>query len=257
MIKLPPHIKNITIPVHILFLFAVTSMIAFQDWIWLWAVFVGWVLFSGLGISIGYHRILSHKALPISPITKKVLTVLGMFGCQGSSIFWVAMHRGYHHPHADTAKDFHSPYHGKWSAYMGWMFKLGLTDVNLKYAIDLLKDPFQVFVHKHHYKIIWLTVIAVALIDIRLALYGMIIPMTLAMHQENLVDLFGHTPSSGYRNFDTSDWSTNVPVLGFLCWGQGWHNNHHARPGAFDFGTGVSGKWWEFDPCRLFKPFLK
>lgn len=252
-----PHVKNITIPVHILFVVAVMSMITFHDWIWLWAVFVGWIMFSGLGIAIGFHRILSHKALPVNDKTKKVLTILGMFGCQGSAIFWAAMHRGYHHPHADTEKDFHSPYYGKWSAYMGWMTKLKPTDVNLKYAVDLLRDPFQVYVHKHYNKIIWLTVIAVALIDIRLALYGMIIPMTLAQHQENLVDLFGHTPKAGYRNFDLPDWSTNVPVLGLFAWGQGWHNNHHKSPGSFDFGTGVSGKWWEFDPCRLFKPFLK
>lgn len=257
MINIPPHVKNITIPVHILFVIAIATMINLGDYVWLWSSLLLWALFSGLGIAVGYHRVLSHKALPVPDWKKKIITILGMFGCQGSAIFWVAMHRGYHHPHADTAKDFHSPYHGKWSAYMGWMVKIVPTDVNLKYAVDLLRDKFQVFTHKHYDKIIWITISVVAVLSWKLALYGFIIAMTMAQHQENFVDLFGHSPSAGYRNFDTNDWSTNVPWLGYITWGQGWHNNHHYAPGSFDFGTSVSGKWWEFDPCRIFKPFLK
>jgi stearoyl-CoA desaturase (delta-9 desaturase) len=140
---------------------------------------------------------------------------------------------------------------------MGWMFKLKATDVNFKYAVDLLRDEFQVFCHKHYNKIIWITIAVVALLSWKLALYGFIIAMTMAQHQENLVDLFGHTPKSGYRNYDLPDWSTNVPLLGYFAWGQGWHNNHHKFPASYDFGSGCSGKWWEFDPCRLLIPFLK
>jgi stearoyl-CoA desaturase (delta-9 desaturase) len=81
--------------------------------------------------------------------------------------------------------------------------------------------------------------------------------MTIAQHQENLVDLFGHTPAAGYRNFELKDLSTNVPILGIFAWGQGWHNNHHKDPKSFDFGSGVSGKYWEYDPCTLFKWLLK
>jgi fatty-acid desaturase len=259
MIKdIPPHVKNITIPVHILFVLAVTLMVSLGDYVWLWSTLICWTLFSGAGVAVGYHRVLSHKSLDVPLWKQKILTVLGMFGCQGSAIFWCAMHRGYHHPHADTAKDFHSPYHGKWSAYMGWMTKLKPTDVNLKYSVDLLRDEFQVFCHKHYNKIIWCTLAVVALFSWKLALYGFIMAMTWAQHQENLVDLYCHVATPiGYRNFETNDWSTNVALLGWFGWGQGWHNNHHKAPRAFDFGTQVSGKWWEFDPCRLFKPFLK
>ncbi len=251
------HVKTITIPVHILFVLSVTTMIVLNDWIWLWSSVVFWMLFSGLGIAVGYHRIISHNSITISSWKKKVLSVLGLFGCQGSTIFWVALHRGYHHASTDTLKDFHSPIHGRWSAYMGWIFKLQPTDISLKYAVDLLKDPFHLFIHKHHNKIIWGTLAVVALISWQTALYGFIIAMTVAQHQENLVDLFGHTPSAGYRNFDLKDLSTNVPILGFLAWGQGWHNNHHKDPKSFDFGSSISGKWWEYDPCNLFKWLLK
>ena len=251
------HVKSITIPIHILFVLAITTMFVLHDWIWLWSSFIFWTLFSGLGIAVGYHRIISHNALAVIPWKKKVLAVLGMFGCQGSPIFWVALHRGYHHASADTVKDFHSPIHGKWSAYMGWIFKLKPTDVNLKYAVDLLRDPFHLFIHKHYNKIIWITLLVVGLISWQVALYGFVIAMTIAQHQENLVDLFGHTPAAGYRNFELKDLSTNVPILGIFAWGQGWHNNHHKDPKSFDFGSGVSGKYWEYDPCTLFKWLLK
>lgn len=252
-----PHIKNITIPVHVLFVVALVSLFVNQDWTWLWSTFAGWVLFSGFGVAVGFHRILSHKALPVSDFTKKVLTILGSFGCQGSAIFWTAVHRGYHHPYSDQEKDWHSPIHGYWNAFMGWQVKLEPQDINLKYSIDLLRDPFQAWVHKHYNKIIWLTVLVVALFSWKLALYGFIIPMTLAQHQENLVDLFCHVRWAGYRNFETKDNSSNNFLLGLFGWGQGWHNNHHQDPKSFDFGTQVSGKWWEFDPCRLLKPLLR
>jgi stearoyl-CoA desaturase (delta-9 desaturase) len=250
------HVKSITIPIHILFVLSITTMIVLDDWIWLWSSVFFWTLFSGLGIAVGYHRIISHNAIAIPLWKRKVLSILGMFGCQGSPIFWVALHRGYHHNGTDTIKDFHSPIHGRWSAYMGWIFKLAPTDVNLKYAIELLRDPFQVFIHKHHDKIIWITLLAVGLMSWQIALYGFVIAMTIAQHQENLVDLYGHTPSAGYRNFELKDLSTNVPILGVFAWGQGWHNNHHKNPKSFDFGSSISGKWWEYDPCKLFKCLL-
>jgi stearoyl-CoA desaturase (delta-9 desaturase) len=70
------------------------------------------------------------------------------------------------------------------------------------------------------------------------------------------VNLFCHLPGAGYRNFETTDQSVNVPILGYLGWGQGWHNNHHAHASKFDFGRAVSGKKWEYDPCMLFVPFI-
>ena len=130
--------------------------------------------------------------------------------------------------------------------------------IYMKYSVDLLRDQFQVFCHKHYNKIIWITIAVVALLSWKLALYGFIMAMTWAQHQENLVDLYCHMKTPvGYRNFDTNDWSTNVPLLGWFGWGQGWHNNHHQSPRSFDFGTSVSGKWWEFDPCKIFLPLLK
>jgi stearoyl-CoA desaturase (delta-9 desaturase) len=75
--------------------------------------------------------------------------------------------------------------------------------------------------------------------------------------QDNLINILGHTKALiGYRNFNTADHSFNNLIMGFLTWGQGWHNNHHHAPGSYDFGRGVSSKWWEIDPCLIFLPFV-
>jgi stearoyl-CoA desaturase (delta-9 desaturase) len=83
-----------------------------------------------------------------------------------------------------------------------------------------------------------------------------IIPAVYSLHQESLVNLRCHLKGGGYRNFDTRDNSNNRPIMGYLVWGQAWHNNHHAKAAAYDFGTTVSGKKWEFDPALLFVPFV-
>jgi stearoyl-CoA desaturase (delta-9 desaturase) len=76
--------------------------------------------------------------------------------------------------------------------------------------------------------------------------------------QDNLVNVFGHSKGGiGYRNYETKDNSYNNLFLGYFAWGQGWHNNHHYDPKSFDFGKGVSGKWWEWDPCKIFTPLLR
>lgn len=129
--------------------------------------------------------------------------------------------------------------------------------ISIKFAIDLLRKPHHIFFHKHYLKILWAVPLIVAIFDWRLALTGFWLVTMIALFQDNLTNVFGHTKAFiGYRNFETKDNSQNNPILGYLTWGQAWHNNHHYRASSFDFGSGVSGKWWEFDPCRLFKVFL-
>ena len=227
---------------------------------YLWATFVMWVLVCGLGIAVGYHRVFSHRTHKLPAWKETIILFFATFAGQGSSIFWAALHRGYHHPYSDQPKDIHSPVvYGKLHAFVGWYNTVTERNmpISIKYAIDLLKKPHHVFFHKHYLKILWLTPIVVALFDWKLALTGFWLVTMLGLFQDNMVNVFGHTKAFiGYRNFDTRDNSQNNPILGYLTWGQAWHNNHHHAPGSFDFGTGVSGKWWEFDPCRLFKVFL-
>ena len=220
-----------------------------------------WALISGLGIAVGYHRVFSHRTHRQLPKWKEnILLFFATFAGQGSPIFWVALHRGYHHPHSDKTKDLHSPVvYGKFHAFMGWFIHNTEANnvVNLKYAVDLLRKRNVVWFHEWHYKLLWAVPLVVAVIDWRLAFALFWIPGALGTVQDNAVNVYGHYKGLfGYRNFDIDDNSHNNVWLGWFGWGQGWHNNHHAYPANYDFGSGTSRRWWEFDPCRLYLPFL-
>lgn len=227
---------------------------------YLWFTLLGWILISGLGVATGFHRVFSHNNYPNMPIWKEnVLLLLGTLSGQGSSITWTAIHRGYHHKYTDTDRDLHSPTKGIYHAFFGWTTEINEANsiVNLKYAVNLLKKPNHVWFHKHQMTILWAAPIIIALFNWQLCLALICLPTGLALIQDNLVNIFGHLKCViGYRNFNTNDNSQNNVVLGYLGWGQGWHNNHHYEPKSFDFGKSVSGKWWEWDPCKIFIPFL-
>jgi stearoyl-CoA desaturase (delta-9 desaturase) len=220
-----------------------------------------WVLVCGLGIACGYHRVFSHKTHQLPVWKENIILFFATFAGQGSSIFWAATHRGYHHPHADKTKDLHSPVvYGLYHAYIGWFKQITENNVivNIKYAVDLLRKPNHVWFHQHYLKVLWGVPLLVCLIDWRLAFTSFFLITGYGLLQDNMINVFGHIKAGiGYRNFDTNDNSHNNIIMGLLTWGQGWHNNHHHAPGNYDFGSGTSGKWWEFDPCKLFLPLLR
>lgn len=210
-------------------------------------MFLGWVAIGGYGIAVGYHRLFSHRSFKTWPLVEKLLVYIGIFAGQGSSLFWVAVHRGSHHPFSDTEKDLHSPVNGKFNAYIGWQMFLDPRKVTFKKCTDLLRDPWHLFLHKNYVKVFWGTIAVVALVSWPFALFFFVIPSFISMHNENCVDLFCHLKGLGYRNFATSDNSTNIWWLGYFGFGQGWHNNHHYDPSLPVY----SFKWWEVDPCAF------
>lgn len=214
-------------------------------------VLLGWMLVSGLGVAVGFHRVFSHRTHSPAPWLDNLLLFLGTLAGQGSSISWVAVHRGYHHRFADTEKDLHSPIaHGFWQALFGWYLTMDPKAINNKYSVELLRRKNHVLFHRHYTKILYGFALALLLISpIALAVYGAV--LCIALLQDNLVNAMCH--KFGYRNFDIKDGSTNFWPLGYFGWGQGWHNNHHAFPADFNFGK----RWWEFDPCVIFLPLLK
>lgn len=257
MRDLSPHVRWIVIPMHLLGIAALVILALHFQWWMLPAIWAGWFVTGCLGAEIGLHRLYSHRAFPLR--SRPLRWLLGWCACmagQWSPIFWAAMHRGYHHPSCDTERDIHSPVHGRWHAYMGWMVSLRETDVQLRYARDLISDPLHQFLHRHYLTIFWGSLLALLAL---LAMVGwalsplVILPVLLAMHQENLVNLLCHLPTPGsYRNFDIADHSVNIYPLGLLIWGQGFHNNHHARPKHYNFGY----RPYEFDLCRWVVPAL-
>lgn len=227
---------------------------------YLFGTFIMWVLCSGLGIAVGYHRVFSHKTHKLPTWKENIILFFATFAGQGASLFWVAVHRGYHHPYSDTERDIHSPVvHGKLHSFVGWQYQFTKNNfpVNLKYSVDLMRKKNHVWFHDHNLKVLWITTIVVALINWKFALACFWLTTMLGILQDNLVNVYGHTKSFiSYRNFETKDNSQNNPLLGYLCWGQGWHNNHHYDPKSFDFGSGISHNNYEVDLCRIFLPFL-
>lgn len=246
-----------------MFLGLLTIILLFLNIIPLYYLFftlIMWILVCGLGIAVGYHRVFSHKTHTIPIWKENIILFFAAFAGQGASIFWVALHRGYHHPHTDTIKDIHSPkVYGKLQAFVGWYLKITESKniINIKYAADLLKKPNHIWFHKNYLFILWGVPALVSLFDWKLSLTSFCLVTMIGSVQDNLVNVFGHCKGIiGYRNFNTQENSQNNLILGYLAWGQGWHNNHHYDPKSFDFGKSISNKWWEYDPCNIFKPFL-
>lgn len=217
-----------------------------------------WILISGLGVAVGYHRIFSHRTHTLPVWKENIILFFAALAGQGSSIFWVSVHRGYHHPHADTEADLHSPVTKSfWVSFFGWTINERTKLVSMKYSIDLIRKKNHIWFNNHVFKILWLVPIVVAMFDWKLSLVGFCLATGLGLLQDNSVNIFGHLKALiGYRNFNTKDNSQNNFILGYLGWGQGWHNNHHHSPRMYDFGKSVSGKWWEYDPCKMWLWFL-
>ena len=247
------HIKNFIIPIHVLSMLAVvgfvTGVITFS-----WALFlIGWTLIYGLGLVVGFHKLLSHNSFKTNRYVSYVLAYLGCLGISGSPIWWTAIHRGHHHAHTEGERDLQTPRKGWLNSYIGWQFGNETSKISLKYAADLARDKFLVFLHKNYRAVVWGTVLTVAMASPSIAASLLILPMLAAHHGENITNLLGHSKFAGYRNFETNDDTVNNPVLAFLTWGQLLHNNHHAKPNSDNFAM----KWYEVDPTAPFVYLLK
>lgn len=213
---------------------------------------LGWMT-GGLGICLGYHRLLTHGSFSTYPWVKRVFGLLGTLAGEGPPITWVAVHRK-HHQHSDKEGDPHSPRDGAWWSHVLWIFPRinapqwkQLAD---RYAPDLQKDPFMRFLHTSF--IFWhlgvgalLLAVGWGLWDLRtglsLVVYGMFVRLVYVLHVTWLVNSASHI--WGYRNYPTGDNSRNLWWVGLLAYGEGWHNNHHAHQRAARHGH----RWWELD----------
>ena len=224
------HFWKFTLPAHLIALASIVyALITGQYWFF-GAAFALWCLLS-IGVEIGIHRLFSHKAFKTKRWIELTLAYLGTIAGQGSVIFWVAVHKGYHHPHADTEKDPHSPIHGLYQSYVGWLIDDTQNKLSFRSAVELLRDDAQLFLQSHYYKIILGTVLILGLIHPLLA-GAYFLATAICIQQNFLVNVICHS-NFGYRTFETKDRSRNVKALSFLSWGLSLHNNHHYDPGSY------------------------
>ncbi|WP_298817546.1 acyl-CoA desaturase [Chloroflexus sp.] len=214
----------------------------------LWQQYVDWLdvtlmlalyVISGLGITIGFHRMLTHKSFETSRPLKALFLIMGCMALEGDPISWASTHIQ-HHAHSDDEEDPHSPLEGLWHSHVGWLFT-HKNNIEM-YGKWLTKDPTIVWVSKTWYLWAALGILIPTLITGWSGLiWGGLVRIFLTHHITWSVNSICHT--FGRRDYNTRDASRNNFIVGLLAFGEGWHNNHHAFPRSAFHGL----RWWQID----------
>ena len=208
------------------------------------AIFLFWMC-TGLGISMGYHRLHTHRSYEVPRALEYFFAVCGTLTLEGGPIFWVATHR-LHHQKSDQPGDPHSPNDGGWWAHMGWLLigetKHSNAELFSRYAPDLMRDRFYVWLNDYHWvPMVVLGVLLFTMGGAPFLLWGIFLRVVVGLHCTWLVNSATHM--WGSRRFATRDDSRNNWLIALITSGEGWHNNHHAHPTSARHGLA----WYEFD----------
>ena len=228
--------------------------------------FVMWFA-TGLGITVGFHRLFTHRAFKAKRPVKVGLAILGSMAIEGPITAWVADHRK-HHAFTDVEGDPHSPHvghggglrgalRGLMHAHVGWLFVHDQRAAKQRYAPDLLADEDIRFVDRHFLTWVLLGLAIPFALGWLLSghfygaltglLWGGAVRMFVLHHITYSINSLCHF--FGSRRFETGDESRNLLWLAPLSFGEGWHNNHHAFPTSAHHGM----RWWEkaLDPSAM------
>jgi stearoyl-CoA desaturase (Delta-9 desaturase) len=227
------------------------------------AIFALMYLLTAVGVTVGFHRLLTHRAFQTRRWLSCTLAVLGSASLQGPVIDWVADHRK-HHTYTDEEGDPHSPHAGHgaglagmlkglWHAHTGWLFRTHGQASSRRFAPDLLEDPAMRRIHRSFPLIALASLLVPFTAGLALGagalaaglsalLWGGLVRIFLVHHITWSINSICHF--FGRRRFDTDDHSTNVFWLALPSLGEAWHHNHHAFPRSACHGL----RWYELDP---------
>ncbi|XP_022153399.1 palmitoyl-monogalactosyldiacylglycerol delta-7 desaturase, chloroplastic-like [Momordica charantia] len=257
----------------LLFLHVLCIFAPFQfNWSAFWIAFALYIITGLFGITISYHRNLSHRSFKLPKWLEYLFAYCGVQSLQGDPIYWVSTHR-YHHQFVDTEKDPHSPIQGFWFSYIFWIFDSNTltnkmsnfqerpdrsTSVmimkhnRLDNVGDLKKQTFYTFIHNTYIlHPIALAVILYAGGGIPFLIWGMCVRSVMLLHATYLVNSICHL--WGKQPWKTGDLSRNNWLINLIAFGEGWHNNHH----AFEYSARMGFEWWQFDPGWYVVIFLQ
>ncbi len=216
---------------------------------------------TGLGVTVGFHRLLTHRSFKTKPWLRGTFAALGSAAIEGPVIAWVADHRK-HHAFSDEEGDPHSPHvdhgggvrgalKGLLHAHVGWLFIHTQRGNKERYAPDLIGDPVVSFVNRTFF--LWVAVGLAVPFGLGVAiggtvkagltglLWGGAVRMLVLHHVTYSINSLCHF--FGRRRFPTGDESRNLAWLAPLSFGEAWHNNHHAFPTSARHGL----RPWEID----------
>jgi stearoyl-CoA desaturase (delta-9 desaturase) len=225
-------------------------------------VFAITYLLTGIGVTVGFHRLLTHRSFATYPLARGVLAALGSAAAEGPVIEWVAQHRQ-HHAYSDHEGDPHSPHAGHGSgwrgavrglvhAHIGWVFGMEGVASERRYAPDLLDDPVVGFVDRTF--VVWVLAGLALPFGLGVALTGSLIGGLTGLLWGGVVRIFCLHQATfsinslchffGAQDYETGDESRNLAWLALPTLGEAWHNNHHAFPTSARHGLGR----WQPDP---------
>jgi stearoyl-CoA desaturase (Delta-9 desaturase) len=229
------------------------------------AVFLIMYVLTGLGVTVGFHRHLTHRSFKAKRWLRGLLAIFGSVAIEGPVISWVADHRK-HHTYSDQEGDPHSPHVGHGGglrgalkglghAHVGWLFIHTHRGARKRYARDLIEDPLISFVDRTF--LVWVLAGFLAAFGLGYAiggtldaaltglLWGAGVRMLVVHHVTYSINSLCHF--FGRQRFPTDDESRNLFWLALPTFGESWHNNHHAFPTSAFHGL----KRWEVDPSAL------
>jgi stearoyl-CoA desaturase (delta-9 desaturase) len=207
---------------------------------------------GGLGITLGFHRLVSHRSFQTPKWLEYCLVFCGVLACQGGPIDWVGLHR-IHHKYSDTASDPHDSNQGFWWSHMGWMLHEIKANSDIpRYTQDIIDDPFYQFCQKYFIPIqVVLGLVLFAIGGWPYVIWGIFVRLVLVFHFTWFVNSATH--KFGYQSHESKDNSRNCWWVALLTFGEGWHNNHH----AYQYSARHGLQWWEIDLTWLEIRFLQ
>ncbi|GLU22074.1 hypothetical protein SLE2022_381730 [Rubroshorea leprosula] len=231
---------GVVLAMHLLSFFAPF----YFNWVAFWVAFGLYVVTGLLGITLSFHRNLSHRSFKLPKWLEYLFAYCGVQALQGNPIDWVSTHR-YHHQYCDSERDPHSPIEGFWFSHMSWLFDTDSVNERCggpNNVGDLEKQPFYRFLQSSYIlHPIALGVLLYALGGFPFLVWGMGVRIVWVYHITWLVNSACHV--WGQQAWNTGDLSRNNWWVALLAFGEGWHNNHH----AFEYSARHGLEWWQLD----------
>lgn len=217
-----------------------------------WAVFAFFMTWTGMGITAGYHRLMSHRAYSAHPVVKYFLLLGATLAIESSAYDWCSGHREHHRHVDDEHEDPYSSSRGFFFSHMGWMLKKYPSGIyDYRNIPDLKTDKVLDLQHKYYgFWVVFLNVGIVSAVGLAIGdvwgtlLIAGLLRIVLTHHFTFFINSLSHM--YGKRPYTDENTARDNAFLAFLTWGEGYHNYHHHF--QYDYRNGI--KWWQYDPTK-------